>query len=424
MPKGKRRGKSERYERALPNSDEESVNDNASIFSSDTKSVSDENEGDEFLQDQFEEKLIETIEGLTQKSAQGRTTCLLNLSKSLVSKYVPSFVSDRHFTMCDGIERCLKKGGVAERSAAAELASIICVQLGAEDACEEVCNALKPVLLTTASDASVAPVVRGKCCQTLALICFLANSEMGDILSLMHNFETFFSGSFFKGDGSAPTLSPEIGSFHAAALSAWGLLLTTINSSTIVMMMQTKSLPSIGRLAQLLESQHLEVRMTAGDVLAVLYEIIKFENEDVGEEYDEIVANLRSLATDSHKYRAKKDRKQQKASFRDILLYIEDDVMPDSQIKFGKEVLDLDSWAKRKQYDTLCSILGPGINIHLAENYFLRDLFEISDPIITNATNNHAQNHIEKFRKKLQNAANFKARTISRGRNRDKRSEF
>ncbi|KAL3270091.1 hypothetical protein HHI36_009149 [Cryptolaemus montrouzieri] len=423
MPKGKRRGKSERYERAQM-SDDESVNDNASIFSADTKSLSDENDNEEFLQDQFDEKLTEVIDGLSQKSAQGRTSCLENISKALVSKYVPAFVADRHFTICDGIERCLKKGASAERSAAADLASIICVQLGAEDTCEEVCKSLKPVLMTTAADNSVAPAVRGKCCSTLGLLCFLANSEMGDILTLMRQFEVFFSGSFLKGDGSSPNLTPEVANFHAAALSAWGLLLTSIDSSTVGMMMQTKSLPSISRLAELLESQHLEVRMTAGDILALLYEIGKLDGEDFSEEYDEIVASLRSLATDSHKYRAKKDRKQQRASFRDILLYIEDDIMPDTQVKFGKEVLELDSWLKRKQYDTLCTVLGPGINIHLAENYFLRDLFEISEPTIISGPNNHAQNQMERFRKKMQNAANFKARTIARGRNRDKRMEF
>ncbi|XP_044754858.1 interferon-related developmental regulator 1 [Coccinella septempunctata] len=423
MPKGKRRAKSERYENAMQNSDDESC-DNASVFSVETKSASDDGE-DEFLQDQFEEKLIELMDGLTQKSSQGRTNCLLNISKALVSKYVPAFVSDRHFTLCDGIERCLKKGSTAERSAASELASIICVQLGAESGCEEVCKALKPVLMTTAADNSVSPAVRGKCCATLGLISFLANSEVGDILSLMRQFESFFSGSYHKGDGSNNNVTPEQANFHAAALSAWGLLLTTIDSSSVSMMLETKSLISIKKLAELLESQHLEVRMTAGDVLALLYEVGKMEPDDFGEDFDEIIASLKGLATDSHKYRAKKDRKQQRASFRDILMYIEEDVLPEVRVKFGKEVLELDSWTKRKQYDTLCTILGPGINIHLAENDFLRELFEISDPLITTGTNNlHAQSQMERFRRKLQNAANFKARSIARRATRDKRLEY
>lgn len=63
--------------------------------------------------------------------------------------------------------------------------------------------------------------------------------------------------------------------------------------------------------------------MTAGDVLALLYEVGKLEPDDFGVDFDDMVVTLRNLATDSHKYRAKKDRKQQRASFRDILMYIE-----------------------------------------------------------------------------------------------------
>lgn len=54
------------------------------------------------------------------------------------------------------------------------------------------------------------------------------------------------------------------------------------------------------------------------------------------------------------------------------------------QVKFGSEVLVLDSWLRRKQYDALCHILGPGINIHLAENELLRDVFELGARIMIN----------------------------------------
>lgn len=50
------------------------------------------------------------------------------------------------------------------------------------------------------------------------------------------------------------------------------------------------------------------------------------------------------------------------------------------RVKFGKETLLLDTWTKRKQYETLCSGLGHGINIQLTENDLLRDIFEIEGP--------------------------------------------
>lgn len=424
MPKGKRKGKSDRYEKKFPASDDESINDNASIFSSqsENKSLEDE-EQDCMLQDQFEEKLIDAIDGISQKSAQGRTNCLISITKALVSKYIPLFIAERHFTICDGIEKALKKGGMAEKTAAADLASILCVQLGAETDGEAVCKSLKPVLITTASDNSVSAVVRGKCCSTLALMSFITNAEMDDVLSIMRQFEIFFSASFLKGDGTVPNLAPDVANFHAAALNGWGLLLTTMDPDVVLSMItKTKSLVSISQLAELLESQHLEVRLTAGDVLALIYEIGQ-NDEDLVDEFAGIIETLKVLATESHKYRAKKDRKQQRATFRDILLYMEEDTLPDIQVKFGKEMLVLDSWTKRKQYETMCSLLGPAINIHLAENDYLREMFEVVPPVIL-AENNHAQNQMERFRRRLMNAANFKARTLSRGKNRDKRSDF
>ena len=36
-----------------------------------------------------------------------------------------------------------------------------------------------------------------------------------------------------------------------------------------------------------------------------------------------LCATLKNLATDSHKYRAKKDRKMQRSSFRDVLRAVE-----------------------------------------------------------------------------------------------------
>lgn len=74
--------------------------------------------------------------------------------------------------------------------------------------------------------------------------------------------------------------------------------------------------------------------------------------------------------------------------------------MPDVQVKFGREVLVLDTWARRKQYEAFCILLGPGINAHLAENDFLRDIFEIITPIVQpQEPPAHAQQHLERCRK-------------------------
>lgn len=64
--------------------------------------------------------------------------------------------------------------------------------------------------------------------------------------------------------------------------------------------------------------------MAVGEALALVYESGREEDLSFEEDFALDVADtLKQLATDSHKYRAKKDRKQQRATFRDILQFIE-----------------------------------------------------------------------------------------------------
>ncbi|XP_022918584.1 interferon-related developmental regulator 2 [Onthophagus taurus] len=432
MPNNRRRkGKSDREARtngSVQTSDDDSFNDNASVTSniSEVRSTDDGNdEMDEVNQQEaFEEKLSEAIDGFTQKSAQGRCNCFELTSKALVKKYMPGYIVDRRVTICDAVEKSLKRGRGAEQTAAARLATLLCVQLGALDECEEVCKMLKPILLQTVNDKSILPSTRSECCIALSLMAFLAGGEMGDVLHLMQQFESIFAGSYLKGDGTVANVTAEIGLLHSAALSAWTLLCTLMTAGDINSMMGSgvNFSPSISQLSEMLQSPHLEVRMSAGEALATVFEIGSEFSEEFGDDYKpDLIEALHHLATDSHKYRAKKDRKQQRASFRDVLRYIENRTVPDVQIKFGQECLVLDTWARRKHYDALCNVLGSGFNLHLAKNELLRDIFQLGQKILISDISINRQSKLERH---LVNAAAFKARTISRGKNRDKRSDF
>lgn len=81
---------------------------------------------------------------------------------------------------------------------------------------------------------------------------------------------------------------------------------------------------SLNRLQELLASPHLDVRLSAGEALAVIFELGRDFSSDYEQNWSlDLIEVLKELATDSNKYRAKKDRKQQRANFRDILRYIE-----------------------------------------------------------------------------------------------------
>ncbi|KAL1117869.1 hypothetical protein AAG570_004182, partial [Ranatra chinensis] len=401
----------------LGTSDEDSLNDNASIISlaSDGTFIEEgcSEEVDEQSQDDvFEEKLKDAIDGISQKSSQGRTSCLESVGIAFTQKYIPEFVIERKLTITDGIERCLKRGRGMEQAAAAQLATLLCVQLGSGDMTDQVCRDVSPLLTFIVNDNSMSVVARSKCCWALGLLSFLANTD--EIGETMQTLQNVFAGSYHKGDGSIPNISQDLASVHYAALSAWSLLLTVIDLHT------AENLPSISQLGELLDSGHLDVRMAAGEGIALMLEQGRQTNDDWLWEFGcDLLEKMRQLATDSHKYRAKKDRKTQRSSFRDILKYVEDNEPPNIQVRFGQEALSLDSWSRKKQYDAFCQVLGSGMNLHLTENDFLREILELGEKISPLNLSNSKKSKQERH---MANAANFKARSISRAKNRDKRS--
>lgn len=332
------------------------------------------------------------------------------------------FLEERRATIMDIIEKSLKRGKGQEQALAAKMAALLLIQLQGD---EEIVKTLAPLLQTTALDKTVTPDARAKCCTSLALLHFLGGDDVGDLILLCHMFEGIFSGSYLKGDNTLSAASSEAASLHAAALGAWALLLTLIPSGDVVSLIETNQiLGSFKSLMGLLQSQHLDVRMTAGEAIALLLESGRGHEEEFLDEFiSELIDSTKLLATDSQKFRAKRDRKQQRATFRDVLHYIEDETAPEITIQVGsgnlKEQLQLDSFAINHQYNSICNALGSGMNIHLVENEFLRDIFQMG--IKLDATQVTLKK-LSKNEKRAIQAASFKARTITRGKNRDKRS--
>jgi len=64
---------------------------------------------------------------------------------------------------------------------------------------------------------------------------------MADVVQLMESFETVFAGSYLKGNGTVPVVSADLASLHAAALSAWNLLLTLMAPYDIYVLMSEDS---------------------------------------------------------------------------------------------------------------------------------------------------------------------------------------
>lgn len=91
------------------------------------------------------------------------------------------------------------------------------------------------------------------------------------------------------------------------------------------------------RIVNLLDSNSLEIRIAAGEIIAVMLELLKdYDCIDEWEPDEDVLNKLKELATDSHKFRAKKDRKAQRSVFRDIIRYIEVGIrVPNGYVKYN-----------------------------------------------------------------------------------------
>ena len=77
------------------------------------------------------------------------------------------------------------------------------------------------------------------------------------------------------------------------------------------------------RMTNLLETSDLNVRIAAGESLALMYEMARDFNRDFIGDSNGLCDLLRDLARDGTKHKAKKDLRQQRSSFRDILKTVE-----------------------------------------------------------------------------------------------------
>ena len=137
-------------------------------------------------------------------------------------------------------------------------------------------------------------------------------------------------------------------------------------------------------------------------------------------EEESLLEILQNLVNDSSKHRSKKDKKHQRSSFRDILKIIEGDEFESQTIKFGRETLYIDNWVRKKQYEFLRDILGAGMNSHLQENEFIRDMFDLGAPVINNDSSRKSLvNNMSRFQKIQFNKEQFRSRTKTMNKKRE-----
>lgn len=425
MPKGKKKdhrsNKERNYAPEAVSDDEAETVDTVSAISSlsDHQATitdgSTDCEGDETAAlGNLEEKLHTCVEGLSQKSAKGRVESLHTLRAILTKKYLIDSISQNKLSISDNLERSLKKGKEEEQCAAAACCVLVLIQLGASQEREEIFPIYYPLLKTILADNAASFATRAACAEALALCTFIVAEETKLIEDAMTALENIFKLAYGK---SAASCTTDAYSMLNSAMAAWTLLLTIAPDSFI----QNSTATHLCKLASVLSSANMELRRTAGEAIALLYEKAREIDETFEEDnFDELCLSLKGLSTECNKYRSKKDRRQQKSSFREILGTVESGNFTGYEVKFNPyEAVYIDSWTLRTQYNALCRVLGPGMNIHLQENELLRDIFQLGPPALKQSVPNCRS--VKQERHMYHDAA-FKARTKSRKKMREIKS--
>ncbi|PAV79317.1 hypothetical protein WR25_17033 [Diploscapter pachys] len=126
---------------------------------------------------------------------------------------------------------------------------------------------------------------------------------------------------------------------------------------------------------------------------------------------------LQKYATEASRSRAKKDKRIQRFTFRQIYASICDEEPPSLAIKSGREVLQLNDNSHKLLYDLLVQVLRGGMMRQIQQNKMLRELFDMEE----------TPAHVPKVDKSTRMAIheeNTKERNRQRGKLRDKRSDF
>jgi len=99
--------------------------------------------------------------------------------------------------------------------------------------------------------------------------------------------------------------------------------------------------------------------------------------------------------------KAKKEKRLQRATFREIYHSFEEGTSPEFDIKFGRETLEITSWTTRLYYNIFSSLLATGMNVHLKENGFLRSVFNLDDLEVEDGQQTKANRFERQLAKKL-----------------------
>jgi len=385
--------------------------------------------------EEYERKIVSGIEMATEKNKKTRINGMKQLISAMQTRspMYSEIVYKNYFTLCDIVERSLSSRNCSdeEKVAAVFLAKVLVVVcMAMEDHVREISalrcrsteavdspvvgvyQALFPSLLKCLLDTTTSAIVRAAVARAVAVLAYFAAPDSRKLCDAVNALYKAFEGALPKGDGVLPTLSPAQHQLHSAALEGFLLLLSLMKSSDIL----ARRTGLLRDLTETLRTAHLDVRCEAGVGIALLFELLYDDESSAAslrhKELQKCIETLQPLATDAQKFRAKKERKEQRHIFRAVLSTVEsegefqDHTSHIFRVKGNNTELRIESWEDQIKYEVISAVLGEGLAVHMVYNNGLRKCFCVSNVFVTAKRGKEVKNGLAqqaKFRQQNRN---------------------
>lgn len=327
----------------------------------------------------------------------------------------------------------LRQGSPSEQYAACRCLEVISVVLGADQ--DEWVESVAKYLERVIQMASKATPVRVAALRTWAMAVFICANDDHTSEKLMDFCESVAEETF-RNETTPMGL-------RAAALDAWSLLASTIEDFYLAGQDDSqvgRGLAILEVLQTCLDSTSVELRSAAGECISLIHEArlnLGCKPEKSGNVtdrqfsrgswegsawevlMDEVQQRISELSVESGRSLSKKQRKEQRATFRDFVNTIVDNESPDHVVSFRNgSQLTLGTWREIVQLNFVRHCLQGGFQIQLLTNETLQVMFG-ADGRILNANGGLSQLEKRLYLSKGSEAA--KVAHIDLTRRRDKR---
>ncbi|MQL95990.1 hypothetical protein Taro_028656 [Colocasia esculenta] len=323
-----------------------------------------------------------------------REKALSGFIDAFESRVLVGFVENKSVTLLQQFLNSIKRGSSKEALLASRAIGLLAITVGSGSIAHEIMEESVPHLYQ-ALTSGAEPLKKSYILDCLAVISFVGGQDEAEkeksmkiIWELVH-----------PKSGSNVTLSKPTPAVLASAISAWSLILSTLNPWSLKSYNWQES---ISFLSTLLDKEDRTVRIAAGEAVALIFDIArldKFAREENSHNGDldgegtkpprgrfSYVAALKGKILNQAKIlsmeaggkgSAKNDLSNQRNTFQDILALIETGTCPERPVKILKncDPLIVSTWSQMMQLNFLRRFLGRGFLKHMQDNELLHDVF-------------------------------------------------